>query len=114
MEAICVRESSLAQRVIEGLQQIHGVRIYGITDPDRANERLPVVSFTLEGISATEVARRLGDEALFLWSGDFYAVNVVDRLGLAGVGGLVRIGINHYNTTEEVDRLLDAVARIAA
>jgi len=113
MSAIRTYERNLAQRLIAGLQGIAGVRLYGITDPARSEERMPVVSFTVASLSSTEVARRLGDEAIFLWSGDFYAVNVVAELGLEDVGGLVRVGINHYNTIEEIDRLLEAVARIA-
>jgi cysteine desulfurase family protein (TIGR01976 family) len=113
MAAIRAYEGALTQRLIAGLQRISGARIYGIIDPDRADDRLPVVSFTLEGLSPSEVARRLGDEAIFVWNGDFYAVHVVERLGLAERGGLIRIGINHYNTAQEVDRLLAAVERIA-
>ena len=106
-------ERGLAKHLIAGLQGISGLRIYGITDPARADERVPVVSFTLEGQTSDAVARQLGDEGLFVWDGDFYAVHVVDRLGLRGMGGLVRVGINHYNTTEEVDRLLEAIERMA-
>ena len=114
MSTIRAYERDLAEKLIAGLQEIVGVRIYGITDPARSEERMPVVSFTVASLSSTEVARRLGEEAIFLWSGDFYAVNVVAGLALEGVGGLVRAGINHYNTAKEIDRLLEAIARIAS
>lgn len=114
MSAIRAYERSLVERLIGGLQRIKDVRIYGIVDPTRAEERMPVVAFTLRGLPPAEVARRLGEEAIFVWDGDFYAVNVIERLGLAGAGGVIRIGINHYNTTGEADRLLDAIRRIAA
>jgi len=114
MAAIHVYERALIEQLVAGLKTIHGVRIYGITDPARFEERMPVVSFTLDGHTPEEVARRLGEKAFFLWSGDFYAVHVVERLGLTETGGLIRIGIIHYNTAEEVDRLLDTIAEIAS
>jgi cysteine desulfurase family protein (TIGR01976 family) len=113
METIRAYEQDLAERLIKGLQEIEGVRIYGITNPDRLNERMPVVSFTLDGHGPRATAQRLGDRAIFLWSGHFYAVHAIERLGLAGSGGVVRIGINHYNTQDEIDRLLEALSEIA-
>ena len=114
MTAIRRYEKALAERLDAGLKSIRGVRIYGITDPARFDERMPVVSFTLEEHAPADVARRLGEDAIFAWDGDFYAVHVIERLGLAATGGLVRIGINHYNTADEVDRLLTAIGDIAA
>ena len=113
MTAIRSYERALAERLVGGLEAIRGVRIYGITDSSRFGERMPVVSFTLEGHAPDEVAGQLGDEAIFVWNGDFYAVHVIERLGLKEAGGLVRIGINHYNTAEEIDRLLAAIGEIA-
>jgi cysteine desulfurase family protein (TIGR01976 family) len=113
MRAIRTYERGIVERLIDGLQAIRGVRIYGITDPARFEERLPVVSFTLEAHAPAEVARRLGEQAIFVWNGDFYAVHVIERLGLTKSGGLVRIGINHYNAVGEVDRLLAAIDEIA-
>jgi selenocysteine lyase/cysteine desulfurase len=112
MAAIRSYEMELAERLASGLQMIPRTRIYGITDPARFDERLPVVSFTLEGHAPKDVAKTLGDDAIFSYCGDFYAITVVERLGLAEVGGLIRIGINHYNTAEEVDRLLAVLGRI--
>jgi cysteine desulfurase family protein (TIGR01976 family) len=114
MTAIRAYERTLTGRLIAGLRAIPGIRIHGITDPARADDRMPVVSFTLEGRSPAEIARRLGDDAIFVWNGDFYAVHVIERLGLVESGGLIRIGINHYNTAEEIDRLLTALGRIAS
>ncbi|MFC2078827.1 cysteine desulfurase-like protein [Candidatus Bipolaricaulota bacterium] len=114
MAAIRRYEMELAERLIEGLQSIPGVCIYGITNPVRFDERMPVVSFTLERHAPADIARRLGEEAIFVWNGDFYAIHVIQQLGLTDSGGLVRVGINHYNTAEEVDRLLAAINQIAA
>jgi len=113
MTAIRTYERRLVQRLIDGLQAIRGIRIHGITDSARFDERMPVVSFTLEAHAPEEIARRLDERSLFVWNGDFYAIHVIERLGLAEAGGLVRVGINHYNTAEEVDRLLVALGEIA-
>ena len=114
MAAIRRYETTLAVRLVEGLESIRGVRIYGITDPAHFDKRMPVVSFTFEEHTPVDVARKLDEDAIFAWSGHFYAVHVIERLGLAAAGGLVRIGINHYNTAGEVDRLLTAIGDIAA
>ena len=113
MRAIRAYEQGLTDRLIEGLQTIPAVRIYGITDSSRADERMPVVSITIEGRKPVDVASRLDEDAIFLWTGDFYAVGAIERLGLAEAGGLIRIGINHYNTADEIDRLLDRLDEIA-
>ena len=114
MSAIRTYERSLTERMIAGLRAIPGVHVRGIVDPDRGDERMPVVSFTLDGMAPADVARRLGDKGVFVWDGDFYAVHVIERLGLTASGGLVRAGLNHYNTADEVDRLLDLVAGLGA
>jgi selenocysteine lyase/cysteine desulfurase len=88
------------------------LRIWGITDPARAAERVPTVSFTMEGRTPQEIARRLGEESIFVWDGNFYALAVTERLGLEEGGGLLRVGLVHYNTAAEVERLLEAVRRL--
>jgi cysteine desulfurase family protein (TIGR01976 family) len=113
MRAVRTHERRLVERLIDGLQAIRGIRIHGITDSARFDDRVPVVSFTAEGHTPEDIARRLDERALFVWNGDFYAVHVIERLGLATSGGLVRVGINHYNTVDEVDRLLAAIDEIA-
>lgn len=114
MEAIRTYEQELTKQLIAGLQRIEGLRIYGITDSDRVDKRMPVVSFTLDGLEPDTIARQLGAQAIFLWSGHFYAVHAIEHLGLAEAGGVARVGINHYNTAEEIDRLLEAIGAIAA
>jgi len=106
-------EMSLAARLIDGLQTIPGARIYGITDLARFDERMPVVSFTLEGHAPADIAQRLGEEAIFAYYGHFYAIYVTERLNLDASGGLMRIGINHYNTADEVDQLLSVIRELA-
>ena len=112
LSAIQAYERELGWRLIRGLQAIPGLRIWGITDPALADWRVPTVSFTLEGFTPQEVARRLGEEGIFVWDGNFYALGLTRRLGLEEKGGLVRVGLVHYNTAEEVDRFLAAMERL--
>jgi cysteine desulfurase family protein (TIGR01976 family) len=106
MAAIRAYETGLCHHLVDGLRRIPGLQIYGITDPDRFGQRVPTVSFTLEGRSPEEVAQRLGEAGIYVWDGNFYALSVTERLGLEGRGGLVRVGPVHYNTLAEIDRLL--------
>jgi selenocysteine lyase/cysteine desulfurase len=106
LSAIQAYERSLCEQLVAGLRAIPGLRIYGIVDPARFDARVPTVSFTLEGWTAPEISRRLGEANVFAWAGNFYALAVTERLGLEGRGGLLRVGLAHYNTAEEVDILL--------
>ena len=114
MRAVADYERPLAVRLVAGLEAVSGLTIHGITDPAYFDERVPTVSFTLEGRHPRDVARRLAEENLFVWDGDYYAYEVVRRLGLDARGGMVRVGPCHYNTAEEIDRLIEAVAALAA
>ena len=105
-------EMSLSQRFLAKAAQIAGLRVYGITDVERLDERTPTFAVSLEGMSAEEVATRLGEEGIFVWHGHYYAVAVMERLGLLEQGGLVRIGFVHYNTAAEVDRVVAALAEL--
>jgi len=110
LAAICAYERELCQRLVAGLQKIPGLRIYGITDPARFDQRVPTLSFTLQGLTPNEVARRLDAANIFVWDGNFYALAVTERLGLEDHGGLVRVGLAHYSTADEVDALLGLLA----
>lgn len=105
-EAIESHERPLFCRLMDGLDSIDGVTVYGL--PANA-KRTPTVSFRLAGVAPDKVAEYLGDHGIFVWDGDFYATTLIERLGLADKGGVVRVGIAPYNTAEEVDRLLDCV-----
>jgi cysteine desulfurase family protein (TIGR01976 family) len=108
MHAIDEIEHPLLDRVFSGLATIPGVRLYG---PPPTARRVPTVAITLEGRHPDEVARKLAAEGIFVWSGDFYATTVIDRLGLRESGGVVRIGLAPYNTADEVDRLIEGIRR---
>jgi cysteine desulfurase family protein (TIGR01976 family) len=106
-------EQSLSLRFLEGATAVPGLRVYGITDIERLEERTPTFAVSLAGYTPHEVAERLGEQGIFVWDGHYYAIAVMERLGLLEQGGLVRIGFIHYNTPEEVDRVLAALAALA-
>ncbi|MBP1741221.1 MAG: cysteine desulfurase family protein [Deltaproteobacteria bacterium] len=112
MERIQDYERGLVTHLINGLQKIKGLRIYGITEPDRFDQRVPTVSFRMEGISPKQVAEHLGNCGIFVWDGNYYALAVTQRLEVEDKGGMVRVGLVHYNTIEEVDRLLEELHRL--
>src|SRR2546425_3039743 len=99
-------ERTLVTRLIEGLLAIPGLRFFGITDPRRFEERCSTVSFRLAKGTPTDAATFLGDRGIFTWDGNFYALNLTERLGVEKLGGVLRVGLVHYNTVDEVDRLL--------
>jgi cysteine desulfurase family protein (TIGR01976 family) len=102
-------ETGLLTRLIEGLQTIPGMRIFGITDAKRFDQRCSTLSFRLGDHNPTKIAAFLGDRGIFTWDGNFYALNLSERLDVEKHGGVLRVGLVHYNTAEEVDRLLAAL-----
>ncbi len=112
LAAVRDHESSLFARLLAGLKEIPGVRIYGITDPGRIRERTPTACFTLAGMTPAEVAQRLGEEGIHVWDGDYYAWEAMRFLGLGDRGGAVRAGLSLYSSAGEVDRFLSALQRM--
>jgi len=102
-------ERNLVTRLIEGLLQIPGLKFFGITDPKRFGERCSTISVRIGNHNPTAIAKFLGDRGIFTWDGNYYALNLTERLGVEQHGGLLRIGLVHYNTMEEVERLLAAL-----
>jgi selenocysteine lyase/cysteine desulfurase len=92
---------------------LSGVRIHGITDQSRLEERVQPVLFTRGPRNSWEIAGALGQQGIFVWDGNCYALAVTERLGLEGKGGMVRIGAVHYNTVEEIHRLGDGLRAMA-
>jgi cysteine desulfurase family protein (TIGR01976 family) len=102
-------ERGLSERLVAGLLQIPGLTFYGIRDPERFDGRTPTVSFRLAGRTPREVAAALGERGIFVWDGNYYALSLSERLGVEPSGGMVRVGLAHYNTADEVDDLLAAL-----
>ena len=113
MAAIRSYEMALFGRLMDGLEAIPGARLWGITDRARFEERTPTAAVTFEGHAPEHVATALGSLGIATWWGNFYAIGVTERLGLEPQG-LLRIGLTHYNTAAEVDRLLDELWSITA
>ena len=114
MRAIAGYERSLGGRMLDGLNGIPGVHVWGIADPARIDERTPTFAVTLDGISPADAAADLGRAGIFTWDGDFYARGLIERLGTYESGGVLRLGLVHYSTPAEVDRTLEALAHLAA
>ena len=114
MVAIANYERELVSLLVDGLEEIKGVEIHGIIDRSRFGSRVPTVAVTIAGVHPRAAAEALGRRGIFAWDGDFYATGLIERLGKAETGGVLRLGLVHYNTAGEVDRTLEAIARIAA
>ncbi|HEU4578323.1 MAG TPA: cysteine desulfurase-like protein [Polyangiaceae bacterium] len=113
LQAIRGYELELAAQLLAGLLAIPGLRLYGLSRSEQLPQRVPTFGFTVAGKEGSELARRLAALGIFAWSGHHYALTLMERLGLAERGGLVRVGAVHYNTPAEVDRLLGALREIA-
>tara|TARA_B100000686_G_C16792850_1_gene980025 strand:+ start:285 stop:1529 length:1245 start_codon:yes stop_codon:yes gene_type:complete len=109
--AIEKHERELCLRMIEGLMEIEGLKIWGITDPERIMERAPTVSFTHPNMTANEIGTILAERGIFVWAGNFYALELTETLGLEPEG-VLRAGILHYNSIEEVNYFVDSVREI--
>ncbi len=112
MHAIQTYERKLAEKLIKGLLEVPGLTFYGIREPKRFEARTPTVSIRIAGHSPRELAEFLGERGIFTWDGNYYALNLSERLGVEDSGGMLRIGLAHYNTAEEVDALLAALSEL--
>lgn len=99
-------EMSLFERLADGLFTVRGLQFFGIRDPRRFGERCSTVSVRMDNHTPRQIAEFLGQRGIFTWDGNYYALNLTERLGVESTGGLLRIGLVHYNTAEEVDRLI--------
>ena len=111
-EAIHRHERALLERMMAGLRKISGLKVYGITDPARFHERCATLAVRIENCTPLELATKLGERGFFTWEGNYYALNLTEHLDVERSGGFLRIGLVHYNTVEEVDRLLAALREI--
>jgi cysteine desulfurase family protein (TIGR01976 family) len=112
-EAIRPYERALATRLIAGLLEIPGLAFYGVRTPLSFDRRVPTVAIRISGKTPRELAEFLAARGIFTWDGNYYALNLTERLGVESSGGMLRIGLVHYNTAEEVERLLAALNDLA-
>jgi cysteine desulfurase family protein (TIGR01976 family) len=110
MENVAAYERGLAERLIDGLAAIDGVTVYGTLDLER---RVPTAAFNVAGHGPAEVSAALAKRGIFVWDGNYYALELMQRLGLEGSGGAVRVGAVHYNTPAEIDGFLAAVDELS-
>ncbi len=106
-------EGELVEQLINGLLAIPGLTFYGIKDAANFDQRTPTVAIRMEGYTPRELATHLGERGIFTWDGNYYAIDLAERLGLQGSGGMLRIGLAHYNTAEEVERLLAELRKLS-
>lgn len=113
MTAIRSYEFELSRALLSALEAVPGLRIFGLTDSRRLDERVATFSFRLGDMHPKDVAQKLAADNIYVWDGNYYAINVTERLGLEDKGGMVRVGAAHYNTLDEVARLGEALKKIA-
>jgi cysteine desulfurase family protein (TIGR01976 family) len=111
-EAIAAHERVLAERFLAGVDAIRHLRLWGIVDRSRLAERTPTFALRVGDEHPADTAKRLAADGIFVWDGDYYAREIMTRLGLLGSGGAVRVGFCHYHTVDEVDRVLEALGRL--
>jgi len=112
MQSIQDYERHLQHVMLDRLAALPGVRLYGIADRSRLGHRTPTFAVRVGDRHPRDVARYLGELGICVWDGHYYALNLTERLGVEASGGMVRIGLVHYNTVAEIDRLHDALSRL--
>jgi len=112
MHAMMEYERGLSAQLLAGLREIKGTTIYGITDNARLSWRVPTVTCNIAGHTPRELAEHLGAHGIFAWDGNYYALGIMERLGLEERGGALRLGMAHYNTSEEINRVLDCLEQL--
>ncbi|HEY7848768.1 MAG TPA: cysteine desulfurase-like protein, partial [Ktedonobacterales bacterium] len=112
MSAIQAHEQTLAARLIAGLKAIPGVTLYGLTDEADLARRVPTVALTIAGHTPRALAEGLAARGVFVWDGNYYALTLMERLGLEEHGGALRIGLAHYNTADEVDSIVASLRAV--
>jgi cysteine desulfurase family protein (TIGR01976 family) len=111
-DAIQKHERGLMEVLIRGLVAIPGLKLYGISDPKKFDQRCPTVAVRVTGRTPLELATQLGNRGFFTWDGNYYALNLTERLDVEKDGGFLRIGLAHYNTAEEVSQFVAALREI--
>ena len=113
MAVIHTHELEVSRALLSALQAVPGLTLFGLTDTNRLEERVATYSFRLKNLSPRKVAEKLTGQNIYVWDGNYYAINVTERLGLEDSGGMVRVGAVHYNTLDEVERLRQALMKLS-
>ena len=113
MSAMRAYESELSKTLIKIVESVPGTHIYGITDFDRLDERVPTVSFTVEDKDPERLADEIGKHGIYVWNGHNYALAIVERLGLLEAGGMIRVGPVHYNTMDELEKFGEVLKKVS-
>ena len=106
-DVVAKYEMDLSRHLIQGLLAINSITVHGLTDEEDLGDRVPTIAITKEGIEPRDLATTIGGHNIFVWPGHYYAIDVVERLGLSDSGGMLRIGLGQYNTHSEIDELLN-------
>jgi len=112
-DVIQKHERELMESLMQCLLAITGLKLYGISDPTRFDQRCPTIALRMKGHTPLELATQLGELGFFTWDGNYYALNLTERLDVEKGGGFLRVGVAHYNTAEEVGRFVAALRKIA-
>ncbi len=113
MTAIHTYELELERALLSALESVPGLHLYGLTDANRLEDRVATFSFRLKDLHPRAVAQKLAQQGIYVWDGNYYALNITERLGVEDSGGMVRVGAVHYNTLEDVERLKEALLNLA-
>jgi selenocysteine lyase/cysteine desulfurase len=105
-------EHTIAQKLIDGIRHVKGLTIRGITSANAVHRRVPTVSFTIDGVHPQKLAKHFAADNIFVWSGHNYAVEPIAHMGLADKGGVLRVGLAHYNTAAEVDQFIASLKKM--
>lgn len=114
MSTIREYEFELSRALIGFVESVPGRRIYGVTDTNRLDERVPTVSFRLEGKDPVYLADAIGKQGIYVWNGHNYALAIVERMGLLEAGGMIRVGPVHYNTLDEIKRFREVLRQVSS
>jgi len=112
MQALMDYERGLSAQLLAGLREIKGLQVYGVTDTQQLALRVPTFACNIEGYSPRELAKHLASQGIFAWDGNYYALGIMERLELESKGGALRLGMAHYNTMDEIDRVLECLEQL--
>jgi len=114
MAVIHDHEIEISRALLSALQSSPGLTVFDLTDARRLDECVATYSFRIKNLPPRKVAEKFAEQNIYVWDGNYYAINVTARMGLEDSGGMVRIGAVHYNTLEEVEQLNQALMNLSA